>query len=247
MNVRPHALRAARALAARYPDRKLACPVCVAQLKAENLDAHLSRVHDVAPTEAPPMGPVRWRGRDRWVLRVTLLGPALWAIGVLALALGGPPLSDAGVGLLVAALALALAPLIAAAAGLWPAELELEGHTLRLRLAAGTRRLEQRLPAPIRIGRLRVMKSDPVLSNYQDDFAGNVGQYEADGGVYLGFGEGPTLLVSSENGGGFRKRWAPTGWRPGPHLWRAHIELDRVAMAELELLLAEQGLLEPRE
>ena len=69
----------ARRLANQHPVAKLPCPACAAEVKGENLDKHLRKVHALEPGESS--GPVMWAG-ERIGTRRPLRSPAHGSVGM---------------------------------------------------------------------------------------------------------------------------------------------------------------------
>lgn len=234
----------ARQLASDHPGTLLPCPVCGVVVKAEKFQRHLEKVHpEHASARGPgPMGPLQVRGSDGKMKVPSAIVIGLWFAGAIGASFAlqlKPPLEPLPLAIIGITGLLAFMPFIAAMAGKFPATLELDGDTVRVRWLLGLASKQASLPAKLETGSLTRQVGSAINEADQQTHAQQVG-------TYLRICGPRSLTIGTQNSAGLNKRWAEGGWSKGGEIGAADIEIDRESLIALEYRLAARGQLKPK-
>ena len=251
----PAAIASAKAIASKNPDRRIACPVCAAELKASNLQKHLDKVHDSpADTES---GEAAWRGVDRNTEMLAVAPVAIWLVCSVLLhdqiALvwfaDVPMAGRIWAGVMLAGFVLGCIPVALGFARKLPATLSLRSGELELRYAFGLLRRRVHLPlTSLGTGSAQERFSTSVTiaqrADYNDTYEDRrIGSYLR----FEGRDGGRAITVMATKGTNFHSHWqSEVHTASGPRrFW--DIELTTVDVQQLCYLLAAHGIIAPRE
>ena len=233
----------ARRRAVGSPDSALPCPRCAALVKGRNLARHLDRTHGGEPMERRDRA--SWSGPERLVARPLVILPLL-AAALLAAAHRLGRLDDdrpliwagfaVGVGMILGAVAVCDTKLFRGRLTVKDGHVVLV-HTL------GLRRRRLRCIDRLEFGAAYERRPDPTTGPASSDGSGSV---DVASGNYLRLICGRRhITVHCKHGRTLRRAW--TGWVQTRRRRRWHITLDAVQFVELQYVLADLGLLTPRE
>ncbi len=238
------ALSTALRIAGEHPSAMLACPVCTANIKAQNLERHLRKVHpDIDPEANGEDAPLLWRGVDEGLWRVGLALLVLCMVGITAfLVVSGSSTMSSAESLALGVPALILFMFFGLTLTPWvPAWLTIEGEHLRLSWGFGILSRSAVLEAPITVGVVTVQRMNAVHIKGADY---NEHAETVRGGRYLEVGG--IRVATKGKGTAFGKHWSDDGVKSGGRRARWQISIGREDMVALEYALAERGLLRAR-
>lgn len=236
----------ARRLAELHPAAKLPCPACAAEVKGENLDKHLRKVHALEPGASS--GPVVLAGVDRRIIAVSLVVLLATMFGTMAVAALAPPgLGRPLAGVAAVLLLGALGFMLAAYVGKFGARVTIDDTGISMRWLLGLGNRAVTFPVTVATGGLRKRRSNAVnpLSRHPDYvLPGPV--HSAGGYISLTGANGRRVVLGAKNGPRLGKYWdESTIEKSGPRFsW--DVQLDAAQLAQLQYILANRGSLRLR-
>jgi hypothetical protein len=234
----------ARRLASEHPGSMLPCPACGAEVKAPNLDGHLTKVHEL-PAGAST-GAMEWTGSDRRMRALTFIPVVLWLLMLPLVLFGWNPVEDrALVGAFAVGLVVLSVPVVMAYFGRFKATLRGRENGLTFCYAVGLLGGDLTFPARLEPGELR----ERLDGNMVKDGYGYRGRNrDVHAGRYLRLtgANGRSLTLGSRRGTALKKFWDATAIDNGGvrRLW--DVDLEPEQLAQLQYLLAEKGILRVR-
>ena len=236
----------ARRLAEQHPAVKLPCPACAAEVKGENLDKHLHKVHALEPGEST--GPVVLAGGDRRIIVVSLVVLFATMFGTMpVVALAPPSLGRPLAGVAAVLLLAALGFMFAAYMGKFRARVTIDDAGIYTRWLLGLGNRKVTFPVTIATGGLRKRRSSSVSPlSRQPDYAQPGTVHSAGGYIALTGANGRSIVLGAKNAPRLGKYWDEATFEKSGPRFSWDVQLDAAQLAQLQYVLADRDALRLR-
>lgn len=235
----------ARRLAELHPTAMLPCPACAAEVKGENLDKHLRKVH--AQELGESSGPLVLAGEDRRIIMVSLvvlLVTMFGTIPVVALAPAdlGRPLAGVAAVLLLGALAFMVAALL----GKFRAQVSVDDDGIHTKWLLGLGSRGVTFPVKIATGGLKRRQSNSTNPLSRDPDLFTQSTVHSAGGYLELIGANNRIVLGAKNGPRLAKYWDEATFTKSTPRFSWDVQLDAAQLAQVQYILADRGTLRVR-
>ena len=219
----------------------LPCPHCAAEVKGENLDKHLRKVHSLQPDESS--GPIVFNGSDRRIIGVSLGVLFATMFGTMpVVALAPPGLSRPLAGVAAVLLLGALGFMLTAYMGRFRARVTIDTTGIHTRWLLGLGNRTVKFPVKIATGGLRKRRSNAVSPLSQDpDYALKGTVHGAGGYIALTGANGRRVILGAKNGPRLAKYWDDSSIEKSGPRFSWDVQLTAAQLAQLQYILADRG------
>ena len=222
----------------------LPCPACGAEVKGENLERHLGKVHDVqAPTDRETLV---LAATDRRMFVVSLIPLVLGLAAVPAL-LAIQPGPGVGAAVALVAFVVLAAPMMLTFLERFRATVTVDSGGVELRWCLGLARTRVEFPVQITSGALIVRRSDSVMVRSGENGWGPASDHHAGGYVELIPKSGRGIVLGARRGPRLGKYWNPKDHTKGGKRRWWDAELAPEGLVQLQYALARYAELRVRD